>query len=204
LVVPFDILAELLPVHHRGRDLIFIEYFWTLGTLVVPLVAFLTLGNEPTENHDNQNGWRYFVLICAIPCSISAIIGFCLVPESPRWLLTVGKEDKAMAILRRGAVANNIDPNVAFPEGTCLKPEKPEASSLKDLFTPAWRWITIRLWITWAGFAFLYYGTILATTFIFQILPMILNRVMHIHLTMGPSSYRDLPKSWNYICHNCH
>lgn len=168
LLVPFDILAELVPVEHRGRDLVFIEYFWTFGTLLVPLVAFLTLGNEVDDINDNQDGWRYFVAICALPCLLSAIIGTCLVPESPRWLLTVGKADKAMEILRQGAKANHKDPFVVFPEGTMLKAEQPEASSIKDLFDPVWRWITVCLWTAWAGFAFLYYGTILSTTLIFS------------------------------------
>ena len=168
LLVPFDILAELVPVEHRGRDLVFIEYFWTVGTMLVPIVAFFTLGNEMSDVHDNQDGWRYFVAICALPCLFSAIIGTYLVPESPRWLLTVGKADKAMEILRQGAKANRKDPFIVFPEGTTLKAEQPEASSIKDLFDPVWRWITVYLWAAWAGFAFLYYGTILSTTLIFS------------------------------------
>ena len=171
LLVPFDILAELLPVEHRGRDLVYIEYFWTVGTMLVPLAAFLTLGNEVNDSHNNQDGWRSFVAICALPCLLSAIIGTCLVPESPRWLLTMGRADKAMEIMRKGAKANRKDPFLVFPEGTTLKAERPEASSIKDLFDPAWRWITVCLWTAWAGFAFLYYGTILSTTLIFSASP---------------------------------
>jgi hypothetical protein len=36
LTVPFDILAEVLPTKHRGKNLLYIEYFWycwhTYGT----------------------------------------------------------------------------------------------------------------------------------------------------------------------------
>ena len=168
LTVPFDILAELLPIEHRGRDLLFIDYFWTFGTLLVPVAAYVTLGNEANAVHDNEHGWRYFVVLCAVPCLLSTIIGTYYVPESPRWLLTVGKADQAMEILRKGAITNKLDPYTIFPEGMMLKAEAPEASNVKDLFSPAWRWITINLWIAWAGFAFLYYGTILTTTLIFS------------------------------------
>jgi MFS family permease len=29
--VPFDLLAEYLPTSHRGKFLMYIEYFWTIG-----------------------------------------------------------------------------------------------------------------------------------------------------------------------------
>lgn len=162
LVVPFDCMAELLPIVHRGRDLLFIEYFWTFGTLMVPLAAKVTLDTN------DENGWRWFVVLCALPCIVSTCIGWFLVPESPRWLLTQGRGDEALAVLRKGAAANGLDASVVFPEGIMLEPEEPEASSVKELFTKQWKWITIFLWITWFGFAFLYYGTILATTVIFS------------------------------------
>ena len=40
-------------------------------------------------------------------------------------------------------------------------------AALADLFTPQWRGITLRLWGAWFGFAFGYYGTLLATTRVF-------------------------------------
>ena len=96
LIIPFDILAEMLPIHHRGRDLLFIEYFWTFGTMLVPVVAILTIGNETADVHSNTNGWRIFVALCAIPCVISTAIGYWLVPESPRWLVGIGQPEKAL------------------------------------------------------------------------------------------------------------
>ena len=71
LTVPFDIFAEFLPKEHRGKQLLFIEYFWTMGSLMTPLFAYLTL----------ETSWRLFVVLCAIPCVISGFMGVCLVPE---------------------------------------------------------------------------------------------------------------------------
>ena len=67
----FDIFAEFLPKKHRGKQLLFIEYFWTLGSLMTPLFAYLVL----------ETSWRLFVILCAIPCVISGFMGLCLVPE---------------------------------------------------------------------------------------------------------------------------
>ena len=47
-----------------------------------------------------QNGWRWMFAIAAIP-SLAFFIGLFSVPESPRWLVEMGREPEAMAILMR-------------------------------------------------------------------------------------------------------
>jgi MFS family permease len=175
LTVPFDILAEILPVQHRGTNLLFIEYFWTAGTLCVPFFAYLTLGNTNLSD-DGIGLWRYFVILCAVPCILSAIFGAYLVPESPRWLLSCGQDTKALQILRNAAVLNGLDPLQVFPVGSKLiLDEENEVRShnsschlISELFSPLWRSTIIRIWITWGCFAFLYYSTILATALVFS------------------------------------
>jgi putative MFS transporter len=161
LTVPFDTLSEFLPTSHRGVNLLVIEYFWTGGSLLVPVFAYLTLGN------DSSGSWKLFVVLCALPCVISSILGVFVVTESPLWLCARGRSEEALAILRNAAKTNGHDPFVLFPEGTVLA-SKEKHSTVRDLFSPQWKWITLRLWGAWAGFAFLYYGTILAVTLIFS------------------------------------
>jgi MFS transporter, putative metabolite:H+ symporter len=43
LIVPFDIFAECLPAHHRGQQLLFIEYFWSGGSILVVITAYFEL-----------------------------------------------------------------------------------------------------------------------------------------------------------------
>ena len=161
LTVPFDILAEFLPSSHRGTNLLLIEYFWTAGCLFVVLAAYLTLSGE-------KDHWRIFVAICSLPCVASFIFGFLYVPESPRWLCTKGKTCRAMEILRTACLVNGHDPDFVFPPHVALMEEPDEAhASVSDLFQPKWRLTTLRLLGTWVGFAFGYYGTVMAVTRVF-------------------------------------
>jgi hypothetical protein len=147
LTVPFDTLAEFVPASDRGTNLLAIEYFWTAGTLAVPVAAYFTLGD------DSRDGWRIFVLVCGIPCLISTILGLMYVPESPRWLMTQGKYSKALGILRNAAKQNGKDPMELFPENAQLvdDQEEEENSNFCELLAPEWRRITLLLWGTWAG-----------------------------------------------------
>lgn len=158
LTVPFDIFAEFLPTSHRGKHLLVIEYFWTAGSLMTPLFAYLTL----------ETSWRLFVILCAVPCIISGCIGACLVPESPRWLISVGQDEKALAVIRNAARVNGVDPNIAFHTDVKLKDEHVDKSGFRDLLSRKWRRITLLLWCTWVGYAIGYYGTILAVTRVFD------------------------------------
>ncbi|KAL7531542.1 hypothetical protein ACHAWF_003823 [Thalassiosira exigua] len=158
LTVPFDIFAEFLPTSHRGKHLLVIEYFWTAGSLMTPLFAYLTLASS----------WRLFVILCAIPCIVSGILGVCLVPESPRWLMSVGQDDRALEVIRNAAAINGIDPNAIFHNNVKLKDEHVDKSNFRDLLSRKWRRITLYLWGTWVGYAVGYYGTILAVTRVFD------------------------------------
>jgi MFS family permease len=179
LTVPFDILAEFLPSHRRGTNLLLIEYFWTVGCLLVVVLAYFTL-------HGEKSQWRLLVALSSLPCFISLIVGYLFVPESARWLVTQGRSDEALQIIRDGAVMNGHDVTVLFPEGIQLvdEPEEKQAT-IADLFKPKWREITLRLWGGWGAFAFGYYGTLLAITKVFD-------------NDQGGSSTDDDPGSYNF------
>ncbi len=166
LTVPFDILAECIPSHSRGKNLLVIEYFWTMGVLFVVMVAYFSLG-DGGDGRDGHSHWRGFVIICSMPCFASVLMGYYLVPESPRWLCTVGRCEEALWILRQAAKANGHDPDILFPEGIEIMAEEEEEVNFLELFSPRWRWTTLKLWGAWCAFAFGYYGTIMVITEIF-------------------------------------
>jgi MFS family permease len=168
LTVPFDTLAEFVPTSNRGRSLLYIEFFWTAGTLLVPALAWWALSGER-----GGGSWRFFVVLCAIPCVFSTVLGLVYVPESPRWLLTQGKPDKALRILRAAAQRNGKDPFHAFPDGIRLVQntvhDDSESESVWDLFSPKWFRTTMLLWGAWFGLQFLYYGVIIAVSLVFSV-----------------------------------
>jgi hypothetical protein len=63
------------------------EFFWTLGTLSVPVLAFLTLDTSAEAVEAENSHWQHLVLFCSIPIFISVALGMVWVPESPRWLV---------------------------------------------------------------------------------------------------------------------
>jgi len=160
LTIPFDIFAEFLPSQVRGRFLLLIEYFWTLGTLIVSAVAYYTIGMG--------RSWNIFALLCSIPCLLGTIIGMVLVPESPHWLASHGRTREALKILKKSAIVNSINPDHIFPADIQIRNEKHENSSFSQLLKPKWRKITILLWCVWFGLAFGYYGTVMTVTRVFH------------------------------------
>jgi len=126
LTVPYDALGELMPNSRRGSKMLSTSYFWTAGSLLVPLFAWLTLGsNNNKDNGDSdvsseEGSWRAFVILCSLPSVVSTALGIYFVPESPRWLLTRGEHEKSLEILRRAAAKNGKDPFLTFPENVRL------------------------------------------------------------------------------------
>ena len=125
LTVPFDILAEFLPTDKRGTYLLLIKYFWTVGSCLTPLIAYVSF--------ELAGSWRLFTVLCALPSLFSAIVSTMFVPESPRWLASVGQQEKALEILRLAAKRNGVDTDLAFPEGIRLADEEAESSDFSEL-----------------------------------------------------------------------
>ena len=73
-----------------------------------------------------------------------------------------------MNILRRAATLNGKNPDEILPVGISLIDEEEHSANCCHLLSPEWLKTTIFMWITWAGFAFVYYGCIQVTTLVFS------------------------------------
>lgn len=166
LTVPFDLLAEFLPSGDRGKFLMYIEYFWTFGSMFVAGVAWAAL---------DKIGWRGLSFVTAVPVTLSSIAAIIYLPESPRWLLIKGRFTEAEKVIKDAASINGMDLG-----NVCLSKHAPEEvleeaswgqfsakkelgdTKFKDLInTPAMRRISLPLWFIWTAFGFTYYGIIL-------------------------------------------
>ncbi|KAJ8930446.1 hypothetical protein NQ314_016773 [Rhamnusium bicolor] len=100
--VIWSYFAEFQPKSKRGSMLSFMAAFWTLGNLFVAGLAWLIIPHQEL-GYRNQyfvyNSWRIFLLICAVPSFIVAVLLFFL-PESPKFLLSQGRSEEAIAIFK--------------------------------------------------------------------------------------------------------
>jgi SP family myo-inositol transporter-like MFS transporter 13 len=88
-------IAELSPAPFRGRLITVNILFVTLGQVVAYIVGwvFVQWGNQNT-------GWRWMVGLGAVPAALQCFVMF-VMPETPRWLVKVGREDEARSVLNK-------------------------------------------------------------------------------------------------------
>ncbi len=122
-------LAELSPKDKRGRMVTFFQLAITLGILLSYVVGYI-FGNA-------ENAWRMMFWAGFVP-AIILFVGMLLVPESPRWLLTKGRNDEALKVLNQ---LRTSDEAVAEYNETLklLEEEKQNKSSWMELFMPKLR-----------------------------------------------------------------
>ena len=71
--------------------------------------------SPPAELHS----WNFFILASAAP-SLAGCIAYSFLPESPKFLMTVGRNAEALAVLRRIYARNTGLPADTYPVKTLL------------------------------------------------------------------------------------
>ncbi|KAJ1422890.1 major facilitator superfamily domain-containing protein [Ochromonadaceae sp. CCMP2298] len=164
--VPFDLLAEFLPDETRGKFLIYITYFWTLGSLLVTGLAWAFL---------SQGGWRALTYATAIPVTLISAASLLYLPESPRWLLIKGRGAEAAQVIHDAARVNGVslapftllgaggaeDTEGGSGDGNALLDPPKEGTYSQLLSNRAVFVVSLPLWVVWLSFGFTYYGIIL-------------------------------------------
>lgn len=87
-----SLLAEFAPRKYRGPLLGAFVTMWFMGAAAAYVVGGLLLRFD--------NGWRWMLASAALPALIIVLLRLGT-PESPRWLLKVGRVDEANAVLRK-------------------------------------------------------------------------------------------------------
>ncbi|XP_044576836.1 organic cation transporter protein-like [Cotesia glomerata] len=95
MLISFVIVMEIVGVETRSNILTMFHIPFVLGFLTVPLFSYLT------------RTWNGYWLTTTVP-AFALISYYWLIPESPRWLLAVGRVEQARQVLLKAAKINKI------------------------------------------------------------------------------------------------
>ncbi len=109
-------IGEVAPSNIRGMLVSWNQFAIIFGQLVVYFVNFFILGDHiqplveemgkglaainPAAQWTVTTGWRYMFGSEAVPAGLFALL-ICLVPETPRYLVSIGQDEKAKSILSK-------------------------------------------------------------------------------------------------------
>jgi SP family xylose:H+ symportor-like MFS transporter len=109
-------IGEVAPSNIRGMLVSWNQFAIIFGQLVVYFVNFFILGDhiqpvvedmgkgfaalDPRAVWTVETGWRYMFGSEAVPAGLFALL-ICFVPETPRYLVAIGKDQKALGILSK-------------------------------------------------------------------------------------------------------
>jgi len=105
-------IAEIAPAKIRGKLVSFNQFAIIFGMLVIYFVNYF-IAKQGNEQWLISDGWRLMFLSGAIPAGIFIILLF-FVPETPRFLVLNGEEDKALKVLKK--IAGNDQAAIILEE----------------------------------------------------------------------------------------
>jgi MFS transporter, SP family, xylose:H+ symportor len=97
-------IAEIAPAKIRGKLVSFNQFAIIFGMLVIYFVNYF-IAKQGDDQWLINEGWRLMFLSGAIPAGIFIVLLF-FIPETPRFLVMNGKEDKARHVLEKIAGKN--------------------------------------------------------------------------------------------------
>ena len=131
-------LAELAPTERRGA----LSGRNELAIVVGQMLAFIinAIIFNLWGHHDGV--WRYMLAVCAIP-AIVLFAGMLKMPESPRWLISKGRHDDALAVLMEVRTEDRARAEMAEVEHLAEEEAESQTGGVSDLSIPWVRRILI-------------------------------------------------------------
>lgn len=150
-------LGEFIPRHRRGR---YIGYAFTLAFVAYPIVALV--GAPLASSEFLIEGWRWLLILGSSGIVVLLWMRRNL-PESPRWLVSVGRNEEADAELRKIEDQVRAETGKELPEldYSALPPEsvvEEEKAKVSDLFRGSTRNSMIAVGSLWTIGVLAYYG----------------------------------------------
>lgn len=153
IIAPF--LTEFVASRYRGRFTGSLAGFFSFGFVGAALLGYFVVPLHP-------DAWRWVMALTATPI-LMLLWWRRSLPESPRWLASVGRSVEADAVLagmedqarreghRLGSVADTMPAAAAGPRGSFF-------GKLALLWAPGLRRVTAMAWLMWLSITFSYYA----------------------------------------------
>ena len=135
-------IAEISPAPWRGRLVSLNQMTIVIGILAAQIANWLIAERVPDnataemirQSWNGQFGWRWMFAAVVVP-SLVFLVAALFVPESPRWLMKIGKNAQAQAVLQRiGGDAYAAD--AAAEIESTLSSDTTQGVRWADLLTP--------------------------------------------------------------------
>lgn len=109
-------LGEFHAEKYRAKSICYLGFFFTLAWLILPGLAWIIIPLPISFNFYGiqYNSWRLFLGAISVPSFIIAVITLTY-PESPKFLVSQGKTDEALAILQTIYAVNTGRDKSEFP-----------------------------------------------------------------------------------------
>ncbi|RHY31475.1 hypothetical protein DYB25_008097 [Aphanomyces astaci] len=156
LPVASTLVQELSPKAIRGRMVVLLDGFWPVGCMFAVALAFELI---------KVITWRQVFFVSTAPVLIAIILRV-MIPESPKWLASVGRNQDANRIIQDIEIAHGVysytaklDPHVDDPTANVFSYRHLSTyQRVALLFRGEYLKRTVVLWIVWFGIAFAYYA----------------------------------------------
>lgn len=93
LPLPSSMISELIPLKYRGKSLVILNFFVSVGKLFGCVLAYFCLESF------TKGDWRIMMVYSAIPSCLVLLGAILLMKESPRFLIANGDYSKAFKIM---------------------------------------------------------------------------------------------------------
>lgn len=135
-------IGEIAPAAQRGRFVSMSQLLIVLGSLVAFIVNYFLVKALPGSAWlTEENVWRYMLGFELIANALW-VAGLLTVPESPRWLLSKGQEERAQQIFRATISEEDIPATIADVRSTLADAARQNpVAQLRKLFSKPYGYV---------------------------------------------------------------
>jgi SP family galactose:H+ symporter-like MFS transporter len=129
-------ISEISPTKNRGALVSLNQLMITIGILVSYISDYLI------ANDSNPFSWRWMFYMGFFPAMI-LLIGMIFLPETPRWLIGKGREEKGLEVLRKVEEADLVEETIIKIKADIAR--ESESAAFREIFKP---WLRTAIFIS--------------------------------------------------------